>query len=240
MDENATVGRSNRGTYFLIGFIVLLVGGYWWTMVRSAGMALTFWRAIETGDVEAVTAHLNAGVSPNFLHKEGDAHEPALIAALRVKSDDVVQALLERGADPNIRMGGGGGFARPALVVAVENADREANSVNALLAKGADVNARDGYGFTALIAASGANRLDLVTLLLEKGADPNAVVGHSHPAATALYSAIEQGNAPMVALLLDKGADPNPRFYSPGTLRKAARGNSDILALLSKANQKKP
>ena len=80
-----------------------------------------------------------------------------------------------------------------------------------LLEIGADVNAsQDGFGFTALMAASGNGNLETAEILLEKGAALNATFDGER-GQTALIIASEQGHLKLVKLLLSKGADKEIR-----------------------------
>jgi ankyrin repeat protein len=80
-----------------------------------------------------------------------------------------------------------------------------------LLEVGADVNNNlDGYGFTALMAASENGNLETAKILLEKGANLNATFDGER-GQTALILASEQGHLDLVKLLLSKGADKEIR-----------------------------
>ncbi len=92
-----------------------------------------------------------------------------LILAADIGHSEVVNLLLERGADINSTantLGGG------PLMTAAEKGRLEV--VKLLLAKGADVNEGGRMGFTPLMAASEKGQLDIVKELLDKGADINA------------------------------------------------------------------
>lgn len=76
----------------------------------------------------------------------------------------------------------------------------------ALLEQGANPNAVDIYGFTPLIEAAIANRLDLAQCLVQYGADCKA---RDLTGGTALHWAAENNNVPLCRFLLEQGADPN-------------------------------
>jgi ankyrin repeat protein len=107
----------------------------------------------------------------------------------------VVQALLQRGADPRLPDKEGG----TPLYWAAGTGRREAAA--ALLDQGADANARAHDGTTPLWRAAYNNDPAMVELLLSRGADVNA--GTSALLAVPVW---EVGRA-----LLDKGADVNAR-----------------------------
>jgi uncharacterized protein len=83
--------------------------------------------------------------------------------------------------------------------------------VNALISQGIDIDCRGPLQNTALIAASKANRLEVVKLLCSKHANPNARTQFRDPeeAYSALLWAIENENIAIAELLLVNGADPN-------------------------------
>ncbi len=89
----------------------------------------------------------------------------ALGAAVKQKHGKIAEMLLERGANPNIADAAGG---TPLMDVAWQG---DLALVNALLKKGAATNPkRTADGLTALKAAAGANRTDIVQVLKAAGA----------------------------------------------------------------------
>jgi ankyrin repeat protein len=143
------------------------------------------------GDAESARILLKAGADPNLATAEWG--QTALIIASTMGQTDVVEALVEKGADPNIR--DKNGFA--ALHAAVrdsqygEDAAQRAAAVatvKVLLKRGADPNIRihqEGKqtvqapnevsfeGATPVALAAEVNNLDAIKLLVEAGADPN-------------------------------------------------------------------
>lgn len=94
-----------------------------------------------------------------------DSHTP-LMRAARAGRDDVVAALLARGADPN-RVNGNG---NQALWLACF-ADSEA-CARELIAGGAELDHQNDSGATCLVYAASAGKTAMVRLLLEAGAKP--------------------------------------------------------------------
>lgn len=80
---------------------------------------------------------------------------------------DVVDLLIERGADVNVRSR----FGSAPLQTAAFNGHREISRL--LVAKGADVNARGDGGMCALHQAARQSHIDVVKMLIENGADVN-------------------------------------------------------------------
>ena len=93
-------------------------------------------------------------------------HVEALILAARSGHTEIVQALLDKGADVNAKTKIGS----TALIGASMNGHLEA--AKALLAKSADVNAAMNNGTTALIAATRGGHADIRDLLMKAGANP--------------------------------------------------------------------
>jgi ankyrin repeat protein len=177
----------------------------------------------------------------------------------------LVKALLDRGADPNVRDEDGNtplikatqyGHTSTARLLLDHSADihvRNNRGVTALiyagirhptgmiellLDRGADVNDRDHYGDTALMFACEYEcyRAGLERLL-EAGADVNAKGEYGY---TPLIYATYHGDTFALKLLLEHGADVNTKGRDGDTaLKFAQRGEwADIVRLLKKAGAK--
>jgi hypothetical protein len=146
----------------------------------------------------------------------------ALEAASVEGHDEVVQQLLDHGADVNAQ---GGPYGN-----ALQAASRfgYSETVQKLLDHGADVNARGGFFGTALEAASVEGYDEVVQKLLDHGADVNAQGGLY---GTALEAASVEGHDEVVQKLLDHGADVNAqgRRYSNALEAASARGHDTIV-----------
>ncbi len=132
---------------------------------------------------------------------KGPEGSTLLHAAASQGNDELVQTLLERGADPN-RPGPNG----DAILFSYLRGGLAARAIESI-ARGADVSAKDGFGRTALHLAAAKGLEEAVSALLEKGADPNALDGDG---LTALDIAGDWGFQPLAALLTAKGAKPHP------------------------------
>ncbi|MGC1855058.1 MAG: Dot/Icm T4SS effector AnkH/LegA3 [Candidatus Aquirickettsiella sp.] len=80
------------------------------------------------------------------------------------------------------------------------------NGVEQFIQTGADIEQTDEYGFSPLIEATIANKLDVVALLLEYGADINNA---DTTGRTALHWAVDNHNIALCELLLANKADAN-------------------------------
>jgi ankyrin repeat protein len=112
--------------------------------------------------------------------------------------------------------------ARPAIVDAARNNDREA--LRALLQKGANVNESEPDGTTALHWTSYRDDVQTAEILLKAGANVNAA---NDLGATPLWLASQNGSAAMTRRLLEAGANPNLALLSGETpLMVASRTGS--------------
>jgi len=182
----------------------------------------------------------------------------ALGAAAVEGHPDIVQILLNEGADPNTPYCAV--YHRP-LHAAAEGG--HVSIVKLLLAVGAEVKAQDGEGVTALHLAAKQGNPEVVQLLIDaghevdvralrmgnplclaarhansealaalvrNGADVNAYSGRYF---SALTTACERGSADSVRILLDAGAEVNTLHLSETPLHSAAeRADLEIMRLL--------
>ncbi len=188
--------------------------------------------AARTGRVDAVRLLLARGADVNGV--DGNQEQTALMWAAAEGHTEVVSALLEAGAKPNVKAKltaiaqrshadhPTGGFT--ALMWASRNGHDE--TVRTLVKAGANLNEKNGDNASATMIAIANDRLDMANLLLDLGADPND---------GSLYMAVDQhdGTTDMLARdgglrrwdhpnkattmdlikrLLAAGADPNKAF----------------------------
>ncbi|NIM59890.1 MAG: serine hydrolase [Candidatus Aminicenantes bacterium] len=186
----------------------------------------------------------------------------ALIEAAHKGDSEVVEALLDSGADINARdeqnqtalhLAAGRGHTAVVKLLLEHGADVNARNllgrtpilvpvyrgsldiVRALLNAGADIEARSELaGQTPLLIVSGS-RAKAVEALLEEGADANAKGEAYHE--TALMLAAISGNKAAVKALLDKGADVKAAASNGRTamLMAEAFGHNDVIKLLQDA-----
>jgi ankyrin repeat protein len=131
---------------------------------QSDGMTALHWSAL-ANDVPTAEMLLVAGGSVKATTRLG-ANTP-LILASRSGRAEMVETLLNAGADPNQATSTG---ATPLMLAAGSGS---VDAVSTLLARKADVNARESLrGETALMFAAASNRAEVAELLLSNGADP--------------------------------------------------------------------
>lgn len=124
--------------------------------------------AASFGDIESITFLLERGMNVNSSNKEG--HTPLYNAVRSTKGKmDVVQLLVERGADPAVK-----DKQKITLLHAALYSGNEDEMLRYLLSlKKIDINAQDDSGRTPLHWAVRQKKAKLVKTLLEAGADRN-------------------------------------------------------------------
>ncbi|GES56885.1 hypothetical protein ATETN484_0001009000 [Aspergillus terreus] len=149
----------------------------------------------------------------------------ALHAAAFSGHENVVQMLLDRGADINAQ----GGPYSNALQAASSKGHE--NIVQLLLNQGADINAQGGFHGNALHAASFSGYENVVQMLLDRGADINAQGG---PYSNALQAASSKGHENIVQMLLDRGANINAQggFYGNALHAASFSGHENVVQML--------
>jgi len=179
---------------------------------------------------------LKAGADPNAALPGG---ETPLMTAARTGAAEAVKALLSHGARIDGKDDRRG---QTALMWAA--AEGHAAIVQDLVEGGADVRLRLASGFTPLLFAVRAGRIDAVRVLLRAGADVNEAVpvegrrrgygGRLPPAgATPLLIAVTNAHYELAAVLLDEGANPNadlPGYtvlHAITAVRKPGVGDND-------------
>jgi len=188
--------------------------------------------AARAGSVPAVRLLLARGADVNAA--ETFQQTTALMWAAAEGHTDVVDLLLESGADPN-RQGQittletrhnadhpTGGFT--ALMFAARNGDE--TMVRRLLARGANINLKNGDGASAAMTAIYNDRFDTAAALIELGSDVKDgslyVAAEMRDATTDQFAFDGSRRRPdnhntrtaldLMRMLLERGADPNQRF----------------------------
>jgi len=178
----------------------------------------SFIETAHNGDIIAIKLFLLAGMNINASYSSSTA----LTEAVSNNRTEILDFLLDKGADPNVNGG------QPLQEAASRG---YIQIVQKLLAKGATLNSG-----VSLIFALNANHPEIAKLLLAKGIDdPNAAWNSS----SALGAAIKVNNVDIVQELLRLGANPNAREpqYSNDSLLMIAsqKGNKAIIDALLKS-----
>jgi hypothetical protein len=197
-----------------------------------------YYRAVENGSAKKIRDLLREGMDPNkrlFM-------ESMLALAARKNRANVIEALLEADADPNIERGS-------PLIVCVGK--RNLTAVRALIAAGANVNLRGPGDFPALTDACFTGNVEMVEMLVKAGAklDKRCEVKLSgtrgSTEATPLIIAVWEGHADVVKALLIAGAKRTGKDSAGRTALDWARVSrkptaKQILSLLEKAGDSSP
>lgn len=159
-------------------------------------------RAITTGNADAVRKLLAAGEDPNECY--GADEEPALLVAAVEKREEIVHMLLQAGANPNH-----GDMCGYTPLMAAVCADA-VHIVELLLAAGADPHRACGCtGANALHDAAIGGHTSIVKTLLDHGVRPDD--SENAEGMTPLMCAVHALDADSVRLLLTHGANPATR-----------------------------
>ncbi|MFH1718217.1 MAG: ankyrin repeat domain-containing protein [Planctomycetota bacterium] len=165
-------------------------------------------------------------------------HEPALYAAIRGGHRDIVELLIQHGADVNAKNNTWRRVYTPLQRAAITG---RTEAVKLLLEAGANISVKDDRGQTLLhlildMRNSDYNQYrlskDTVELLLAKGEDVNL---KDNDGRTPLHLAAESDDRDIVGFLLDKGAKIDEKDDESGftALHHAARfGNKNVAELL--------
>ena len=154
---------------------------------------------------ESAKALIKHGADPN-LSAGPDSESPLAMAASN-NYLELVQLFLANKGDPSFIMENGS-----TALVSCMNKTVSTKLVEAMLGAVTDADAKNGEGTTALFQAIQANRVDLMTLLLDAGASPN-MPGPKHPLWPSTYK------PQALQLLLARGADHRK---TPGVMELAA------------------
>ena len=160
------------------------------------------------GSLKQVVDAINGGANVNAKDNANNGRTPLIYAAAFNPDPEVIEVLINAGADVNARIDEGwspeSGYT-PLMAAAVES---DPKVVRALINAGADVNSRNKVGWTPLIlaAASENSNPEVIIALIDAGADVDA---QDKEGSTPLTAAAERCTNPeVIAVLLDSGANP--------------------------------
>lgn len=187
------------------------------------------YQATSRGDINTVREYITQ-LSPGEINSVIGGMTPVMKAA-SVGNADLVQLLIEHGADPNKS----GSHQRTALQYAAEKNRLAAARV--LVKFGAELNGTDNSRLSPLTMAADRGYRDFALFLIDKGADVN--IQHVQ-GWTALIDAARTGDLILVKRLVEAGADINLRLKNGGNALDIARKNNhnDVEAYLLKQYEK--
>jgi ankyrin repeat protein len=166
-----------------------------------------------SGNVEAALVLLQHGASVNDNGQRADGIGPLAVACIK-KHSQLVDVLLEHGADPNAMDAEN----MTPLMHAVRH--QSLDVVDYLIKHGADVNTYVGLEckLPVLYYAAASGNTQIVAALLRSGADCNARVRHVDDGMTSLHVACIGGHLEVVSQLIAAGANVNVKCsagYTP-------------------------
>jgi ankyrin repeat protein len=244
----AARGRSRGKRVVLIGLGLAVLAGasglawHWLSRVEQTRLANGLVNAANDGDLAALQAWLDRGADVNA----GSASlntETALMRAAANGRREVVQFLLARGADPNVRHTGIGQLqGRTALMFATDS--EQAETVALLLGADADVNIKDALGESAVTLALQRSRPDLARLMVDRGADVNAKNRFGRPTLILgiemlrAYSGMDESAAlALIKAMLDKGADVNAKDSGKTTVTMVSNKGFGLREVMTETGQ---
>jgi uncharacterized protein len=153
-------------------------------------------KAISFEEIEVVKLLLKGGANPEVKHPLRG--ESALHVAARMANVEVINALLSKNIDVNLKDNDG---VTPLMEAVGSRPGENLETIRVLLNKGADVNAVNNHGHTALMDAVGS--IEAMKILLVHGADINA---RDNDGWTALEIALLGGCPDIIEMLEKAGA----------------------------------
>ena len=213
--------------------------------------------------IKEIKSLIKKGINSRYLKKkvideENIKNMCSIHIAVIFGYKEIIEALINNGADINIKDGNG----NTALATAIyyewhkrannfmqdffdtksDDINKNDNYINTeykeiiymLIEKGANVNIAHHYEYTPLMLASILGDTKMASMIINNGADINLKVTLHKK--NALMYAIEIGNKEMISMLIEKGIDINAQDYDGWTALMYASDklNKDIVSILIK------
>ncbi|KAG9237406.1 ankyrin repeat-containing domain protein [Amylocarpus encephaloides] len=173
------------------------------------------WWAANIGLVSICRLLLEYGADPNW---KSTAHAPILIQAVNESKVELVELLLDKGADIDAQ--DESVFYHPTVLsCAAQNTSTEV--VECLLKRGANIEKEGTDGITAVYYASLNDHVDITRLLVEAGANVNIITTQGWGPLHSAYNFLATAR-----YLLQKGADVNRPCIEGTPLYMACKWNS--------------
>ena len=190
------------------------------------GLAGPIHDAVKNGNIDEVQWQLDAGVDPNLKNSKGAT---PLHYAASAGHNDIVELLIERGANVNATDSGKGGT--PLDYAHWGDQEEVIETLNAHNAQREHEKGGKGIGQSSLIHDAALDGdIDEVQRQLDAGVDPNL---KSSKGATPLFYAVYGGHLEIVELLITRGADVNAVYLNNSVLDQAhSYDDQEIVELL--------
>ena len=191
--------------------------------IDSWGYTPLSW-ACDYGDISSVDRLLKAGADLNHLAENGGPS--ALWAAAFSSHTDIVQFLVEQGAEVNWQSEGRG---TPLYTAVSKNST---DIVRLLLEHGADANQKGGEHFRPLNIAAYSGHREIVRILLACGIEVSPDDDYRY--GNALGAAAREGYADIVRILLQNGWSANRKMktYNSPLVAAATYGHAEVVQAL--------
>ena len=197
LPEAKPLAPEARPRYDPIAFARIKATGNFNDPVYAEGSQRELIAAAARNDLKGVASLLKRGVNPNGVIDQWG--ENALMHAVSNGNVEMTRALLEAGADPDLK---GRGFT-PLGKAALQG---DVRIVRLLLKAGADVDRKSSDGNTPIIAATLMHRTEVVRQLLAYRPD---LTIWNREGRVSLGIAVQEGYKDIVTLMLEDGVDAN-------------------------------
>ena len=184
--------------------------------------------AVIKGTISEVRKLLAEGSDANTVDEAGI---PALAIAISRKQGEIVQALLEAGANPNTTVTDQKAGLKSVPVINLAAANGETPILQSLIAAKADIEGKDTTGLTPLMCAAFKGNTATLETLLKAGC---AIEARDFSGYTPLMFASNSGHGSCVKSLLTHGADANARDNDNSTpiMFASQHGHDECVRLL--------
>jgi ankyrin repeat protein len=178
--------------------------------------------------VSEVRKLLTEGSDANAVNEAGF---PALAIATSRKQTEIVQALLEAGANPNTTVTDQKAGLKSVPVINLAAANGETSILESLITAKANIEGKDATGLTPLMCAAFMGNTATLEILLKAG---SALEARDSSGYTALIFASNSGRSSWVNSLLNHGADANARDNDKSTpiMFASQHGHDECVRLL--------
>jgi ankyrin repeat protein len=181
-------------------------------------------RAVLNRDLDLINKHIDDGANIDHYYKSGNT---PLVIASAYAYDDVVELLIKRGANLELRVED-----NETALLYTSHYMHTGTISEILINNGANLNAKNDSGDTSLIMSCRHGYKKTALLLIEKGADVNLYNKYGE---TALICAARNKDLEIVELLISKiGNEELVKQIDRAIDEAAKKRNKDIFELLSK------